>query len=137
MANMCCNTLQCVAVCCNVFAELGQGFAVSDIEYDKCALQCVVVCCSVFQSSSNGSLFQTSDTTNVCCSVLQCVCRAVTRVHFLRYPLRQMCVAVCLSVLQSSSNGSLSQTSGSTRVRCSVLQCVWRTRAMLHCFRHP
>ena len=62
---LCCNALQCVAVCCSV---LQRRFCIHGCERstdlrvggDACVLQCVAMCCSLLQCVA------------VCCSVLQC-----------------------------------------------------------------
>ena len=102
---MCCNVLQCVAVCYNGIEKEGTGDYTARVWRRKrekgkfinhsieqiCVLQCVVVRCSVMQCVV------------VRCSVLQCVvvCCSVLQ-----------CVAACCSVLQCAA------------VCCSVLQCV-------------
>ena len=70
---MCCDVLQCVAVCCSVLHRVAAVYkCVSfgtprehalEVSVAVCisTLQCVAVCCSVLQCVA------------VCCSVLQCV----------------------------------------------------------------
>ena len=71
---MCCNMLQCVALCCSVkklpddeqvtyavFCSVFFAVCCSVLQCVAVCLQCVAVCCSVLQCVA------------VCCSVLQCV----------------------------------------------------------------
>ena len=65
---MCCNVLQCVAVCCSalqceshdIALTVSAHLSIANVRV-VCVLQCVAVCCSVLQCVA------------VCCSLLQCV----------------------------------------------------------------
>jgi len=49
---VCCSTLQCVAMCCDVLHVSISHFAgalVGNHHSNPCVLQCFVVCCSVLQ----------------------------------------------------------------------------------------
>ena len=107
--------LQCVAVCCSVFAVgttcdmLARKKILERYSYGAvcCSvLQCVAVCCSgchLFYACSS----RLPRPILLCCSVLPCVAVHTTRDMFAqqiclgRYPcVAVYCVAVCCSVLQ-------------------------------------
>jgi len=79
---VCCNVLQCVAVCCRVFQSAERSAVCCNMLQcvASCcnALQCVVVCCSL--RSVVQCVAHVLQRVAVCCKMLQCVaasCRVV------------------------------------------------------------
>ena len=100
---MCCNVLQCVAVCCRLASRQKWTVSISRhaVKRMSCSeLQCVAVCCRELQCVA------------VCCSVLQCVavcCRLVSRQKTYVVSIRYAVEKVCCSVVQCVAMGCVLQ----------------------------